>query len=242
MTNDLIITKVNERLHLLGLGQYSLSFIGSEDVLHIVHPSGILRISETELDKDLRGHADLAIGSIVQLIDRYDLIFSLTELCVSRLKRLEHRVHFEIGYFSFCKGACYNYSKKAIYLNPSQIFTRWSMYFKNVLNLSHFITILILHELGHVLQDQEKPILKRMKQFISGFNPLRITIQDAETYKQFLLQEEKDAWDRCEKYLHNTTVEPSSFSKIRSYCLNTYATLELTRVKRILQALNNGLD
>ncbi|PLT35171.1 hypothetical protein [Bacillus sp. V5-8f] len=241
MTNNQIFERVNEELSVLGFDQYKLNFITGSDVLHFVHPSGVLRILDRNLVKDLQYNTSAAIGSIVQLIDRYDMVFSLSELCVSRLKELGHPVHFKVGYFSFCKGASYNYIKKTIYLNPSRIFRRWNMYFKHSIDLSHFITILILHELGHVLQDQEQPLIKRLKQFVSGCNQSRLTNKDVEKYKQFLIQEEKDAWNRCEKYLPEAIVEPSSFSKIKSYCLNSYTTLEFAKVKKNLHALVNDL-
>ncbi|RFU65180.1 hypothetical protein [Peribacillus glennii] len=236
MANHLIIKNVNEKLNTHGFGQYKLNFICGNDVLHFGHPTGILKIIHRKPVKG-RDYSTADIDSIIELIDRYDLVFSLTELSVSRLKELGPRVNFEIGYFSFCKGACYNYIRKTIYLNPSRIFRRWNMHFKNSIDLSHFITILILHELGHVLQDQEQPRITRLKQFVSGFNHFRVSNQDAEKYKHFLMHEEKDAWDRCEKYLCGTTIAPSSFSKIKAYCLSTYATLELTRVKANLKAL-----
>ncbi|PLS18164.1 hypothetical protein CVD28_07690 [Bacillus sp. M6-12] len=236
--NNNTINSINKTLQAYGFEQYQLTEQSTLDELLLKHNTGTIALS---FANDLCDGQSDNFTSLIKAVDLYDLTYLLAETCTKRLSHFSCIKEFVIGYYSFCKGACYHYGDKKIYVNPAYIFNRWNKHFNKSVKLKDFITILLLHELGHAFQDLEIPLLQRKREFFSKNIQPVATPEAIKRYKHFLLTTEIDAWDRIKHLLKEFSLDSVSFKKVKSDCLDSYAKMDDIEIEKRLKQVYKHL-
>ncbi|RFU67462.1 hypothetical protein D0469_14485 [Peribacillus saganii] len=239
--NNQTINSINETLQAYGFEQYQLSDLSQDNELLLKHESGTIALNGKNLLHDLHLGKSKNLSSLINAIDLYDLTYSLAEICAKGFSKFTCIKEIAIGYYSFCKGTCYHYGDKKIYVNPSYVFKRWKTTFSKSITLKDFITVLLLHELGHAFQDNEKPLLQRKTEFFSENIHSEFISEAIQKYKHFLIKTEIDAWDRTKHLLKEFSLDSVSFTQVKSDCLNSYASLNDLEIEKRLKRVYKHL-